>query len=175
MKVRTTQAASLLVIASMLLAANGFAQTDTPHPSANVPPPPGMNDPGVKAVAPAAASTAASTTSGSMPTPKPQALPSMQDNGAGGMRDNSIPEIKAHQRGDDLVEEYSRSGQVYMIVVTPKTGVPQTYMVDPQGRVTDEHGQKPVHPVMYKVLEWGKAKPAEASSTDAAAAGDDSH
>ncbi len=52
-----------------------------------------------------------------------------------------------------------------MVVVTPKNGIEQTYMVDPQGRLVDEHGQKPVGPVMYKVLEWGKAKPpAEESS-----------
>jgi hypothetical protein len=170
MKHRPVKAAALLVSASFLLAASAFAQTNpaTTRPSTNVPPPPGMNDPGVKAVAPArTASTAEKPLN-----LKPQSLPSMQDNGTAGKRDNTIPEVAVHKRGDDVVQEYSRSGQVYMIVVTPKNGIQQTYMVDPQGRIVDEHGQKPVRPVMYKILEWGKAKPAEASSTDAAA-GDD--
>jgi hypothetical protein len=71
------------------------------------------------------------------------------------------------QEGDNSVQEYSRNGRVYMVVVTPKNGIAQTYMVDPQGRVVDEHGQKPVGPVMYKVLEWGKAKPPAENSSEA--------
>ncbi|HEY0199172.1 MAG TPA: DUF2782 domain-containing protein [Rhodanobacter sp.] len=164
------KAAALLASASFLLTASAFAQTNPAptRPSTNAPPPPGMNDPGVKAVAPA---SAASASAGTLNL-KPQSLPSMQDNGSAGKPDNSIPEIKTHRRGDDVVEEYSRSGQVYMIVVTPKNGIQQTYMVDPQGRVVDDHGQKPTRPVMYKVLEWGKAKPAEASSSDGTPADD---
>jgi Protein of unknown function (DUF2782) len=153
--------ASFLLTAS-LLSSGAFAQTKPS--SANVPPPPGMNDPGVHATAPATTSSTAKPRTGTLDL-KPQALPSMQDNGAGMGRDNSVPEIKVHQRGEDTVQEYSRSGQVYMIVVTPKSGIQQTYMVDPQGRIVDDHGQKPVRPVMYKVLEWGKSKPAEASSS----------
>lgn len=68
------------------------------------------------------------------------------------------------ERGDDSVQEYRRGGQVYMVVVTPKHGIPYTYMLDPQGRWVDEHGQKPAQPVMYKILEWGKSKPAVARS-----------
>jgi hypothetical protein len=53
-----------------------------------------------------------------------------------------------------------------MVVVTPKSGIAQTYMVDPEGRLVDEHGMKPARPVMYKVLEWGKSRPAaEAGET----------
>jgi hypothetical protein len=37
-------------------------------------------------------------------------------------------------------------------------------MVDPSGRLVDEHGQKPARPVMYKILEWGKSRPATARS-----------
>jgi hypothetical protein len=164
---RPVKAAALLVSASFLLTASAFAQTNPAptRPTASAPPPPGMNDPGVTAVAPANTASTAGAPAGTLNL-KPQSLPAMQDNGPVGKRDNAIPEIKVHQRGDDTVQEYSRSGQVYMIVVTPKNGIEQTYMVDPQGRVVDEHGQKPTRPVMYKVLEWGKAKPAEASSSD---------
>ena len=43
--------AALLAVASVLFASSVFAQSS---PSTNVPPPPGINDPGVQAVTPAA-------------------------------------------------------------------------------------------------------------------------
>ena len=88
-------------------------------------------------------------------------------------RDKSLPEIKVRQDGDTSIQEYSRNGRVYMVVVTPKSGIQQTYMVDPQGRLVDEHGVKPARPVMYKVLEWGKPKPPAEGSTETAP--DDDH
>jgi hypothetical protein len=172
MKTAALLAAASVLFASNLLVSNVSAQSS---PSTNVPPPPGINDPGVQAVAPAvkpvakpaAKPRAAHATSSHRPLDlKPQALPAMQDDGtAHAGRDKSLPEIKVRQEGDNSIQEYSRNGRVYMVVVTPKNGIEQTYMVDPQGRLVDEHGQKPVGPVMYKVLEWGKAKPpAEESS-----------
>ena len=146
----------LLAAASVLLASHAFAQSAP----TNVPPPPGINDPGVKAVAPA---TAASQ-GGNPMTREPPALPAMQDAGNG--RQASLPQIRVRQEGDNTIQEYSHSGQVYMVVVTPKHGIQQTYMVDPQGRLVDEHGKKPVGPAMYKVLEWGKSKPAAADSSE---------
>ncbi|MDQ6646591.1 MAG: DUF2782 domain-containing protein [Pseudomonadota bacterium] len=160
---RALVASSLLL--SGLLASAVFAQT---RPSTNVPPPPGMNDPGVTAVTPPspAPTQTAPSTSGHMPDLKPQALPSMKSGDSRlGRPKGSVPDVQVRQDGDNSVQEYSRNGQVYMVVVTPKSGIAQTYMVDPQGRMVDEHGQKPVRPVMYKVLEWGKAPPpAEPSS-----------
>ena len=89
-------------------------------------------------------------------------------------RDQPPPEVRIRQEGDNSIQEYSRNGRVYMVVITPKSGITQTYMVDPQGRLVDEHGMKPVGPVMYKVLEWGKSPPpAEGSSKPAPA--DDGH
>lgn len=89
----------------------------------------------------------------------------MQDVGsARDARNEPPPEVRVHQQGTDNVQEYSRNGQVYMVVITSKAGVVQTYMADAQGRMVDEHGQKPVRPVMYKVLEWGKSEPATAQS-----------
>jgi hypothetical protein len=61
-----------------------------------------------------------------------------------------------------------------MVVITPKNGIAQTYMVDPQGRLVDEHGQKPTRPVMYKVMEWGKSRPPAEGSSETAPA-DDGH
>jgi hypothetical protein len=145
-----------LVLVPALLVAPAFAQS-TPPP-VNVPPPPGMNDPGVKATAPAPAQKPAATPaqSGSSLLPrKPEPIRSGEP----------MPEVSVHQQGENVVQEYRRSGQLYMVVVTPPNGIAQTYMVDPSGRLVDEHGQKPTRPVMYKILEWGKSKPAPASST----------
>ena len=168
--------AALLVAASVLLASSLFASNVSAQSfSSSVPPPPGMNDPGVKAVAPPATPTASSSRSTATPngnpmTREPPALPAMQDAGSGS-RDASPPQIRVRQEGDNTIQEYSHSGQVYMVVVTPKNGLQQTYMVDPQGRLVDEHGQKRVGPAMYKVLEWGKSKPATADSTETPADG----
>ena len=166
--------AALLVAASVLFTSSALAQS---APSTSVPPPPGINDPGVQAVEPPAKpatrpaaghrSTRAAPSSSSHPLDlKPQALPAMHDEGSVQPgRDQSPPEVRIRQEGDNSVQEYSRNGRVYMVVITPKNGIAQTYMVDPQGRLVDEHGQKPVGPVMYKVLEWGKSRPpAEGSS-----------
>jgi hypothetical protein len=134
-----------LVLVPAFVAASAFAQSAAPL---NVPPPPGMNDPGTHAVQPA-------STGSSMLPAKPAPIVSGEP----------LPDVRVHRQGENTVQEYRRNGQLYMVVVTPPSGVAQTYMVDPQGRLVDEHGQKPTRPVMYKVLEWGKSKPAEASSS----------
>jgi hypothetical protein len=153
MKTAALLVAASAMLVSSLLVSTAFAQSSG---ASNVPPPPGIHDPGVKAVAPPADATL---------DLKPQALPAMHDRGVATDRDPSLPQIRVRQEGDNSIQEYSRNGRVYMVVVTPRGGVAQTYMVDPEGRLVDEHGQKPARPVMYKVLEWGKSKPAEADST----------
>ncbi len=155
--------AALLAAASLLLAAGAMAQSAPP--SGSVPPPPGMNDPGVQPVAPAPTSAAPA----SAPVPAHQSamsrgLPSMQDHSGGG-KHMTLPQVSVHQEGQNEVQEYRRSGMVYMVVVTPKGGIPQTYLVDPDGTRHLQPGQPPVQPVMYKVLEWGKSKPAAAASS----------
>jgi hypothetical protein len=161
--------AALLVVASVLFASNVLMSDVQAQstPSTSVLPPPGLHDPGVKAVPPpakparSAPKPAATPHAGRSLDLKPQALPAMQDDGqARADRDPSLPEVKVHQQGDNQIQEYSRNGRVYMVVVTPKSGIAQTYMVDPEGRLVDEHGMKPARPVMYKVLEWGKSRPA---------------
>lgn len=133
-----------LALAPALLALPAFAQTAAPL---DVPPPPGINDPGTHAVQPA-------PNGSSLLPAKPAPIVSGEP----------LPDVRVHRQGDNTVQEYRRNGQIYMVVVTPPNGIAQTYMVDAQGRMVDEHGQKPTRPVMYKILEWGKSKPAEASS-----------
>ena len=152
-------AAASVLFASGLLVSNASAQSS---PSTNVPPPPGINDPGVQAATPPAKPAKAAPAPASRPLDlKPQALPAMHDDGAAAPRDKSLPEIKVRQKGDTNIQEYSRNGRVYMVVVTPKNGVPQTYMLDQSGHPIHDPKNGPVSPVFYKVYEWGKApKPA---------------
>jgi len=162
---------ALLVAASALFASSAFAQSATPV--TNVPPPPGINDPGVKAVSspakPAVRPAQAGAPKSSLP---PLALPPMKSGDSRLGRDSSPPDVQVRQEGDINVQEYRRNGRVYMVVVTPKSGIQQIYKVDPEGRLVDEHGQKPVGPVMYKVLEWGKSRsPAQAAPENAQDAG----
>jgi hypothetical protein len=157
MKTAVSLAAASAMLVSSLLVPAAFAQSSGAN---NVPPPPGIHDPGVKAVAP--------------PDLKPRTLPAPSERSVAADRDPSLPDVRVRQQGDNSVQEYSRNGRVYMVVVTPKNGIPQTYMVDPEGRLVDEHGQKPTRPVMYKVLEWGKSKPATDDSSEATPA-DDGH
>jgi hypothetical protein len=166
MKTAALLTAASLLLASGLAISNATAQSSTP--AANAPPPPGMNDPGVKQLPPPPTVPDAhkSKSSGS------KSLPAMQDYGtAGDAKHMTLPDVSSHQEGENEVEEYRRSGMLYMVVVTPKDGIPQSYNVDPDGTRHMQTGQPPVHPAMYKVLEWGKSKPAEASSSDAAGGG----
>ncbi len=160
MKTATQLATATALFAVTWLAFSAFAQT----PPGGALPPPAISDPGTQAVAPARSpvqSPAMEPTSA-----RSTALPTMHDaSPAHDARSEPPPEVNVYQRGTDNVQEYARNGQVYMVVVTSRAGIVQTYMVDPQGRLVDEHGQKPVRPVMYKVLEWGKSKPATAQSS----------
>lgn len=151
-----------LACTSFLFASGVFAQA---APPVNVPPPPGINDPGVKSVAPP--STPATPPDDAPMSLAPKALPSMKSGDSSLGRGSDVPDVSVHQQGENSVQEYRRSGRVYMVVVTPKNGIAQTYMVDPESRLVDEHGQRPTKPVMYKVLEWGKAKPAADDASDA--------
>jgi len=162
MKIAARLAANGVLLASILLVSGAFAQTPPPG---NALPPPNINDPGTPAVAPARSATAQVPASATKPASS-TALPTMRDaDTARAGRDQSPPEVRVYQQGTDNVQEYAHNGQVYMVVVTSRAGIVQTYMRDPEGRLVDEHGQKPVRPVMYKVLEWGKSKPASAQSS----------
>lgn len=164
---------ALLVVLGAALATPALAQDSKPafQPA---PPPPGMNDPGVKSSAPSAklaaqsASTPAETSSTVLPG-KPIPLPDMKDNSPRDARGEPPPKVNVYKRGEDTVQEYSRNGQVYMVVVTPKSGISQTYDVDPDGKYRGGAHEQ-VKPVMYKVAEWGTPKKQGDDSDNAPAA-----
>ncbi|HET6431430.1 DUF2782 domain-containing protein [Dyella sp.] len=166
-----------VAIVAALLSAGLHAQDAPAKPSQPGLPPPALHDPGVRGAPataapqrePKAESTPAELTPTRLPG-KPIPLPRQPGDNA---PSEAIPDVRVHQEGDQTVQEYRRSGRLYMVVVTPKNGVPQTYMVDAQGTLRNENGQPPVRPVMYKIMEWGKSPPpADADGSGAAA---DSH
>ncbi|RDS80175.1 DUF2782 domain-containing protein [Dyella monticola] len=172
------KSATCLLALSFLAASAAFAQSSssssgTPH-FAPVPPPPGMNDPGVNpAREPAVASTSAKPVSSPaelepshlpgkpIPVPHVAGVPDGRD--ANG---EPPPDVSVHQEGENTIQEYRQNGRVYMVVVTPKHGPQQIYNVDTDGHMLDPNGQPPVKPVMYKIMQWGNSKPASASSSD---------
>jgi hypothetical protein len=154
---------ALFIVLGVAVASNALAQTSNFPPA---PPPPGMNDPGVKATAPPASS--ASPKSGQVSADT--AAPMSQSDSASAQEPRDAngqtpPQVTVRKQGDDVVQEYRRSGQLYMVVVTPKGGIPQTYMVDQKGAWSNQAGE-PVKPVMYKVMEWGNSKSAEDQGND---------
>ena len=140
--------AVLFIALGVFAAAPVFAQSAQSLPPA--PPPPGMNDPGVKATQPARPATAQSAAKA--PATKP------------GTKGDEAPQITECNKDDSTIQEYRRSGALYQVVVKPKVGPEQVYLVDPKGnysQVSQSGPREPVKPVMYKVLEWGKSRPAE--------------
>ena len=86
--------------------------------------------------------------------------------------DSPADDVTVHTEGDAVYQEYRRGGRVYMVVVTQKSGLSYTYMVDSNGTMRATEGAPPVRPVMYKILEWGGSKPAE---SDNSTQGDNGH
>ena len=121
-----------------------------------------MNDPGVKVLPPKRAAAPAIVTKSAAGAAVPGAQGGEVDSDGKHM---VLPEVSQHEEGDNEVQEYRRSGQLYMVVVTPRNGIPQSYSVDPDGTRHMHTGEAPVRPAMYNVLEWGKAKPAPADSS----------
>lgn len=68
------------------------------------------------------------------------------------------PTVTIRDEEDRRVEEYRLNGQVYMVKVTPKGGIPFYYIdTDGDGRLELDAAQQalnPVQPVYWKIKEW---------------------
>jgi len=145
---------NLLFIGAMGLLCGAAAHAQDHPAQAPVPPPPGMNDPGVQAAAPGTSPAPAGSSLQGLPK-----LPALGGDGA--QRDGlgrPAPTMDIRTVGGDKVEEYRVNGQIYMIHVIPEHGVPQTYMANPQGELMRQAGQPPVKPVFYTIYKWGGPK-----------------
>lgn len=148
----------LCALGAFLLAPAVCAQTVPTAPFTVLPPPP-INAPGARAVAPAvtvppsqAAPAAPAAPSTAIPIP---ALPSMQEQAPRDARGQLPPTVKVVKHKGQLVEEYYEGGQLYMVQVHPQHGVTYTYFVTKGHGLTRTPGAPPVSPVLYTILTWG--------------------
>lgn len=151
-----------LAAAAALSAGHAAAQSAPSGSSFRDLPPPGLNDPGVR-TQPAKANAQQPPTRAMPATPTPTQLPGKPiplPQGPGDSSSRDMPDVRVVQEKDRTIQQYRRNGRVYMIVETPKHGIPHTYMVGDNGQMLDSQGHPPVHPVMYKVVEWGTPKSA---------------
>ncbi len=136
--------------------------SSAPPPPGSGLPPPGINDPGEKPRQVPLPST------GISPSIAPAARPK---NGNG---DSTNVSTSTNANGD-TIEEYKHNGSVYMVRVTPKHGVTQTYKVNnPNGSLVHDPQQGPVSPVYYDIYKWGgpkKKKPASGAPAEASTSG----
>ena len=67
------------------------------------------------------------------------------------------PTVTIREEEDKTYEEYRYNGQIYMVKVTPKVGLPY-YLIDANGdgilEASPDKGLSPVNPVYWKVKEW---------------------
>ncbi|HET7301088.1 MAG TPA: DUF2782 domain-containing protein [Oleiagrimonas sp.] len=129
------------------------AQT-APAATLTVLPPPSINDPGAKPAPQTKMATPATT---GAPAADGMAIPIPPLPGGTGKdaRGESPPTVKVTKHEGKLIEEYYQGGQLYMVQVHPKHGVPYTYFVDKSHKLTRSPGAPPVNPVLYTILEWG--------------------
>ena len=68
------------------------------------------------------------------------------------------PTVTIREEEERLIEEYRMNGQVYMVKITPKGGIPYYYIdTDGDGRLEldmDKQALNPVQPVYWKIAEW---------------------
>jgi uncharacterized protein DUF2782 len=161
---RTLSRFALLPIAAAALGMSVAlaAPPDKTVPKADIPPPPGLNDPGVSA-APAQAQPAASAAQPSdedplAPLPKPDTriVRDRVDRDPDAMnRRMANSEHATRQQGDDTVDEYRQNGHVWMIRIQPRNGPVETFMdTTGNGRLTRDPQQGPVAPVYFSLYEW---------------------
>jgi hypothetical protein len=69
-----------------------------------------------------------------------------------------VPTVTIREEDERMIEEYRLNGQVYMVKITPKGGIPYYYIdTNGDGRLEldmDPSAMNPVQPVYWKVKEW---------------------
>ena len=68
------------------------------------------------------------------------------------------PTVTIREEENRLIEEYRMNGQVYMVKITPRGGIPYYYIdTDGDGQLEldpNSKGLDPVRPVYWKIKEW---------------------
>ena len=69
-----------------------------------------------------------------------------------------VPTVTIRAEEERMIEEYRLDGQIYMVKVTPRGGIPYYYIdTNGDGRLEldmDQSAMNPVQPVYWKVKEW---------------------
>ena len=69
-----------------------------------------------------------------------------------------VPTVTIREEEERMIEEYRLGGQIYMVKVTPRGGIPYYYIdTDGDGKLEldmDQSAMNPVQPVHWKVKEW---------------------
>ena len=156
--------ALILPAAFAVLAAGASQAAQKPPSKADVPPPPGMNDPGVTTTAttPPAPQDAPAAVPASddplAPLPKPDARlvrdKASRDANADKQR-IAASDVTRHKQGEDTVEEYRERGHLWMVKIVPINGPIQTFLTnDGSGRLVRDPKEGPVSPVYYSLYQW---------------------
>jgi len=68
------------------------------------------------------------------------------------------PTVTIREEEERMIEEYRLDGQIYMVKITPRGGVPYYYIdTDGDGKLeldVDKSALNPVQPVHWKIKEW---------------------
>jgi hypothetical protein len=154
-------------IATVLLASAAVAQQ-----RADAPPPPPIDETPATATEEeldAAAGEAPAATDASQTVTLQEAVPEATEKvlpEARAVEDPPLPEkvkpsesiageVTIRREGDNVIEEYRRSGAVYMVVVTPGKGPRYTYLdTDGDGRLEGDPREGRARPVYYTLYEW---------------------
>lgn len=153
------------IVAATLLAQTASQAAGKPPAKADVPPPPGMNDPGVATNAPTPtapqdepAAPPAANDDPLAPLPKPDARlardKASRDASANTQR-IAGSDVTRRKQGEDTIEEYREHGHLWMIKIVPINGPIQTFVTnDGSGRLVRDPKEGPVSPVYYSLYEW---------------------
>lgn len=123
-----------------------LAASSAPPPPRAALPPPGIHEPGARPQSVKLPDTGI----------PPSIAPAAREQAGHG--DSTNVSTSTNSAGD-TIEEYSRGGVVYMVRVTPRNGVTQTYLYNSaDGSLMRNPQLGPVAPVYYDIYKWGGAR-----------------
>jgi len=131
--------------------------------AADVPPPPGINDPASAPATPPVADAPAADAPAQAddplaPLPKPDSRlvrDKASRDAAATQERIASSNVTRRKQGDDTVEEYRHGGRLWMIRIIPARGPTQTFFAnDGNGRFMPDPKEGPVSPVYYSLYEW---------------------
>ncbi|MDR2012735.1 MAG: DUF2782 domain-containing protein [Rhodanobacter sp.] len=144
-------------IGCAVLAANAADRT---RPKADLPRPPGINDPGTtpNAATQGADANATEADDPLAPPPKPDARlvrDKASRDAAAAQQRMAASDVTTRKQGDDIVQEYRQNGHVWMVKYIPHNGPMQTFLdTDGSGRLTRNPREGSAAPVYYTLYDW---------------------